>query len=151
MVRCGKPIAGLECNRSLGHGGPCDPAVIFWYDHLKQVGASYVPRRKGKEMTLKDQLQAAGKAIAGAVAGAIVSVLSTTVTDPNAAINPDAPPGANAIVQLPNTTAEWTSFAAAIVIGFVLPYVKRNYPSVPAAAAQLETARNRVADGKQSQ
>lgn len=95
------------------------------------------------------KVQAAGKAFAGAVAGAVVSVLFTTVTDPNAVVNPDAPAGADQIVQLPNTTAEWVAFVAAVIVGFGLPYLKRNYPSVVTAADQLKLAEKRVAEGKQ--
>jgi hypothetical protein len=152
MTRCGKPIDGLECNRSAGHGGPCDPAVIFWYDYLKQVGAAYVPKKRKEKMAnaVLDKLQEAAKAVVGGLAGALISVLSTTVTDPNAVINPDAPDGANAIVQLPNTTAEWVTFVVSVVLGFALPWLKRNFPSVPAAEKQLAVAKVRVARGKQS-
>lgn len=100
--------------------------------------------------TLKDRVLQAAKAFAGGLAGAIVSVLFTTVTDPNAAINPDAPDGANAIVQLPNTTAEWITFVVSIFVGFVLPFLQRNYPSVAQAIEQVETAKARVAVGKQT-
>lgn len=64
-----------------------------------------------------DVLKAQFKAIAGALVGAVVSVLTTTVTDPDAAINPDAVNG-NAIVQLPNTAAEWVSFGVAVLLGW---------------------------------
>jgi hypothetical protein len=98
-----------------------------------------------------DKVQQVGKAVAGGVAGAVVSVLFTTVTDPNAAVNPDAPDGANAVVQLPNTQAEWVTFAIAVVLGFLLPFLKRNFPSLVQAEQQLAVAQNRVADGKQTQ
>lgn len=99
---------------------------------------------------LKDKINAAAKGIAGGVAGAIVSILFTTVTDPNAAINPDAVDGANAVVQLPNTTAEWVTLAVSVFVGFILPWVKKNYPSIAAAEQQLVEAQSRVAEGKQS-
>lgn len=98
-----------------------------------------------------DQVQAAGKAVAGGVAGAIVSVLFTTVTDADSVVNPDAPDTANAAFQLPNTQAEWVTFAIAVIVGFALPWLKRNFPSVVAARAQLDLAERRVAEGKQSQ
>lgn len=104
----------------------------------------------GNSPTFKDRFGQAAKAFMGALAGAIVSVLFTTVTDPNAAVNPDAPPGADAVVQLPNTTAEWVTFAVAVVVGFVLPWAKRNYPSVSQALEQARVAEQRVADGKQT-
>lgn len=101
--------------------------------------------------TLKDKLGQTAKAVMGALSGAIVSILFTTVTDPNAAINPDAADtGSNPLVQLPNTTAEWVTFAVAVVIGFVLPYLKRNYPSVAQAVEQLRVAESRVVEGKQA-
>lgn len=96
-----------------------------------------------------DKVQAAGKAFAGAVAGAVVSVLFTTVTDPNAVVNPDAPAGSDQLVQLPNTQAEWVAFVAAVIVGFGLPYLKRNFPSVVTATDQLKLAEKRVAEGKQ--
>lgn len=101
--------------------------------------------------TLKDRIGQTSKAIMGALSGAIVSILFTTVTDPNAAINPDAADtGSNPLVQLPNTTAEWVTFAIAVLIGFVLPYLKRNYPSVAQAVEQASIAKQRVAEGKQA-
>lgn len=100
--------------------------------------------------SLKDRLNAAAKGLAGGLAGAIISVLFTTVTEPDAVVNPDAVPGADQVVQLPNTTAEWVTFAISVLVGFVFPYVKKNFPSIAAAAKQLEEAQNRVADGKQS-
>jgi hypothetical protein len=100
---------------------------------------------------LKDRVLQTAKAFAGGLAGAIVSVLFTTVTDPNAAINPDAPDGANAVVQLPNTTAEWVTFVVSILVGFVLPFLQRNFPSVDQAIEQVEIAKARVAKGKQTQ
>lgn len=100
--------------------------------------------------TLKDKLQQVGKALAGALSGAVVAVLFTTVTDPQAAINPDAvDTGNNAIVALPNTTAEWVTAGVAVLIGFVLPYLKSNFPSVGQALEQYELAQQRVAQGKQ--
>lgn len=102
-------------------------------------------------MSLWDKVQAAGKAFAGGVAGAVVSVLFTTVTEPDAVINPDSAPGADQLVQLPNTQAEWVTFAIAVVVGFVLPWLKRNFPSVVAAQKQLAVAQTRVAEGKQEQ
>lgn len=64
-----------------------------------------------------DALKAQFKAIAGALVGAIVSVLTTTVTDPDSVVNPDSVDG-NAIVQLPNTQAEWVSFGVAVLLGW---------------------------------
>lgn len=98
-----------------------------------------------------DKLQQAAKGIAGGVAGAIVSVLFTTVTDPNAVINPDAPDTANAVVQLPNTTTEWVTLLVSVILGFALPYLKRNFPSIPQAEKQLDIALARKADGKQTE
>jgi hypothetical protein len=98
-----------------------------------------------------DKVQQAAKAFAGGLAGAIVSVLFTTVTDPDAAVNPDAAAGANAVVQLPNTQAEWVTLLVSIVVGFVLPYIKRNFPSVLQAQKQLAIAEARVVEGKQTQ
>lgn len=100
--------------------------------------------------TFVDKVQQVGKAVAGGVAGALVSVLFTTVTEPDAVINPDAPAGANQLVQLPNTQAEWVTFLVAVLVGFALPYLKRNFPSVAQASQQLNVAKNRVADGKQT-
>lgn len=101
--------------------------------------------------SLKDRLGQGAKGIAGALAGALVSILFTTVTDPEAAINPDAvDTGSNPLVQLPNTTAEWITFAVAVVLGFVLPWAKRNYPSVTQALETVRVAQRRVAEGKQS-
>lgn len=99
--------------------------------------------------SVKDTVLSWAKGFAGGIAGAVVSVLFTTVTDPNAAVNPDAPSGASAIVQLPNTQAEWVTFAVAVAIGFALPWLTKNYPSVAAALQQYEEAQNRVAAGKQ--
>lgn len=96
-----------------------------------------------------DKVQQAGKAVAGGVAGALVSVLFTSVTDPDAAVNPDAVDGANAAVQLPNTQAEWVAFAVAVIVGFALPFLKKNFPSILQARAQLEEAERRVAENKQ--
>lgn len=98
-----------------------------------------------------DQVQAAGKAVFGGVAGAIISVLFTTVTDADSVVNPDAPDTANTVVQLPNTQAEWVTFVIAVIVGFALPWLKRNFPSVPTARAQLDLAERRVAEGKQAQ
>lgn len=100
---------------------------------------------------LLDKAQRAGKAIAGALAGAIVSTLFTTITDPNAVINPDAPESASKLVQLPNTEAEWIAFGAAVLLSAALPWLRRNYPSVVQAEQQLVVARDRVAQGKQTQ
>lgn len=98
-----------------------------------------------------DRVQAAGKAFAGGLAGAVVSVLFTTVTDADAVVNPDAPDSANAVVQLPNTQAEWITLLVSVAIGFLLPWVKRNYPSVVEANRQVALAKKRVEEGKQSQ
>ena len=101
--------------------------------------------------TLKDRIGQVGKALAGALSGALVSVLFTTVTDPESAVNPDAvDTGSNPLVQLPNTTAEWVTLGVAVVIGFVLPYLKRNFPSQAQALEQWQEAQKRVAEGKQS-
>ncbi|AZS12579.1 holin [Mycobacterium phage DrLupo] len=94
-----------------------------------------------------DKVQQAGKAVAGGVAGALVSVLFTSVTDPDAAVNPDGP--GSAAVQLPNTQAEWVAFATAVIVGFLLPFLKRNFPSVLQARTQLAEAERRVAENKQ--
>jgi fructose-specific phosphotransferase system IIC component len=92
-------------------------------------------------MTVLDQLQDKAKALAGALAGAIISVLQTTVTDPE---------GSLTNVELPNTSEEWTAFAVAVAIGFVLPYLKKNYPSVSKARDTLKVAEERVRLDKQS-
>lgn len=92
-------------------------------------------------MSFWDRLQANGKALAGAVAGAVISVLQTTVTDPE---------GTLTNVELPNTESEWVAFAAAVVIGFALPWLKRNFPSVPEAQQKVAVAEQRVAAGKQN-
>lgn len=97
-----------------------------------------------------DSIQKMGKAVVGGVAGAIISVLFTTVTDPNAVVNPDAPDGATAVVQLPNTQAEWVTFAIAVVLGFLLPWAKKNFPSVIEANNQVALAKKRVEEGKQA-
>ncbi|AAN02095.1 holin [Mycobacterium phage Barnyard] len=96
-----------------------------------------------------DKVQQAGKAVAGGVAGALVSVLFTTVTEPDATLNPDAAAGADQLVQLPNTQAEWVSFAVAVIVGFLLPFIKKNFPSVAQAKLQLVEAQRRVAENKQ--
>lgn len=101
-------------------------------------------------MALKDVVGQWGKAIVGGFGGALISILSTTVTDPDSFINPDAPDSANAIVQLPNTGAEWLTFAIAIAIGFGFPWLKRNYPSVADALAAYKLAEQRKAEGKQT-
>lgn len=76
-----------------------------------------------------DVLKAQFKALAGALVGALVSVLTTTVTDPDAAVNPDAVNG-TAIVQLPNTQAEWVSFAVAVLLGWATVYfAPKNQPA----------------------
>jgi hypothetical protein len=102
-------------------------------------------------MPLLDELQKLAKAIAGAVVAAISVVATTTVTDPNAVVNPDAPDGANQLVQLPNTQAEWVTFVLALAVGFALPYLKRNFPSVTEANRIVALANKRVAEGKQSE
>lgn len=105
----------------------------------------------GPRPTLKDRIGQIGKALAGALSGALVSVLFTTVTDPDAAVNPDAVDTAsNPLVQLPNTTAEWVTLAIAVLIGFALPYLKRNFPSQAQALQQYQNAQRRVVEGKQS-
>lgn len=101
-------------------------------------------------MSFLDDVQRVGKAVAGGVAGAVVSVLFTTVTDPNAVVNPDAPDSANAIVQLPNTEAEWVTFGISVVIGFLLPWLKKNYPTVLEAEKAAALAKQRVSEGKQA-
>lgn len=98
-----------------------------------------------------DSVQQVAKGVAGAVAGAVVSVIFTTITDPDAVLNPDAPAAADEFVQMPNTTAEWVALLIAVLIGFGLPFVKRNYPSVNKASDDLELAKQRVRDGKQRQ
>lgn len=100
-------------------------------------------------MSAFDKFQASAKAFMGALAGAVVAVLFTTVTEPDAIVNPDAVPGANQLVQLPNTAAEWTTFAASVVVGFILPYAKRNFPSVVEARKAVKLAEERVELGKQ--
>ena len=100
--------------------------------------------------SLKDRVNAAAKGVFGGVAGALISVLFTTVTDPDSALNPDAvDTGSNPPISLPNTTAEWVTLLVAVALGFLLPWAKRNYPSVADAAKQLEIARVRVDEGKQ--
>jgi fructose-specific phosphotransferase system IIC component len=93
------------------------------------------------EMSFTDRLQANAKAIAGALAGAVISVLQTTVTDPE---------GSVANVELPNTEEEWVAFVIAVIIGFALPWLKENFPSVPEAQRKVTQAEQRVAEGKQS-
>lgn len=88
-----------------------------------------------------DKIRAAGKAFLGALAAAIAVVLQGTVT---------APDGSVTNWKLPETGAEWTAFAVAVALGFLLPWLKRNYPSVPTAEAKLELAKSRVETGKQS-
>lgn len=100
-------------------------------------------------MSAFDGFQATAKAFAGGLAGAIIALLFTTVTEPDAVVNPDAAPGANQLVQLPNTQAEWVAFGTAIVVGFVLPFVKKNFPSVVDAQKAAALAQQRVAEGKQ--
>lgn len=97
-----------------------------------------------------DQVQASWKGVAGGVAGAVISVLFTTITEPDAVVNPDHVPGADQVVQLPNTQAEWVALIASVVVGFLLPYLKRNFPSVVTAKDTLALAEKRVAEGKQS-
>ena len=102
-------------------------------------------------MSISDKVQQAAKAFAGGLAGALVSVLFTTVTDPDAAINPDAiDTGSNPAVQLPNTSAEWITLLVSVALGFLLPYFKRNFPSVLQAQKQLTVAEQRVVEGKQT-
>lgn len=97
-----------------------------------------------------DRVQEAAKSVMGALATVIVSVLFTTVTDPDAVVNPDAPASAGAVIQLPNTKAEWVTMLVAVAVGFLLPYLKRNFPSVVKAQDDLQLAEKRVAAGKQS-
>lgn len=108
------------------------------------------PPAPAEPPTVKDRIGQAGKALAGALGGALISILFTTVTEPDAALNPDAVPGADQFVQLPNTSAEWITFAVAVVLGFLLPWAKRNYPSVTQALETARVAQARVAEGKQS-
>lgn len=91
-------------------------------------------------MGFVDRLQANAKAFAGALAGALISVLQTTATDPD---------GSLANVELPNTEKEWFAFAAAVAVGFALPWLKKNFPSVPEAQKKVTEAERRVAEGKQ--
>lgn len=98
-----------------------------------------------------DKLQKAGKALAGGLAGAVISVLFSTVTEPDAVVNPDHAPGASQVVQLPNTQAEWVTFVLAVVVGFGLPWLKKNYPSVLEAREMVKTAERRVTTGQQTQ
>ena len=101
--------------------------------------------------SLKDKVLQAAKGFAGGAAGAIIGLLFTTVTDPDAALNPDAvDTGSNPVFQLPNTTAEWGTLAVAVLIGFLLPYLQKNFPSVAQALRQYEGAKQRVSEGKQS-
>lgn len=90
-------------------------------------------------MTL-DRLKANAKAFVSALATAIGVALYNGVS------TPDGPP-----VQLPHTSEEWGAFAAAIALGFLLPWLKRNFPPVDKAEADLALARDRVNAGKQSQ
>lgn len=92
-----------------------------------------------------DKLQAAAKAIAGALAGAVGAVIFNTTTEADGSFDPTS-----LNVELPNTQAEWIAFAIATALGFALPFLKRNYPSVAAAAEQLRLAEERKALGKQS-
>lgn len=92
-------------------------------------------------MAIFDRLQEVGKAVAGAVVGAVIAVLQTTAADPD---------GGVANVELPNTTDEWVGFGIAVALGFLVPYLKRNFPSVEKAESDLALAQQRVAKGKQS-
>ena len=97
-----------------------------------------------------DVLQRMAKALAGGLAGLITAGLFTTVTDPDAVVNPDAPDSASAVFQMPNTTAEWVTTLLAVLLGFGLPYLKRNFPSVAEALSHVRLAEARVDAGKQS-
>lgn len=99
---------------------------------------------------LLDNIGRNAKAFAGALAGAVISTLYTTVTDPNAVINPDAPDSAGQLVQLPNTQAEWIAFVVAVILGYLAPWLTPNRPPVVEAENKLVVARDRVAEGKQT-
>jgi hypothetical protein len=94
-------------------------------------------------MALKDTLGAKAKAIAGAVAGAVIAILQTSLSDADGNVLTN--------LELPNTTAEWLGLVVAAVLGYLAPYVKRNFPSVTKAEEDLSIARRRLAAGKQTQ
>ncbi|AEJ95338.1 holin [Mycobacterium phage Marvin] len=89
---------------------------------------------------LADKFLAAGKAFAGAFVGALASVLQQTATQAEGQLDG---------VKLPETEEEWVAFTIAVGVGFVLPYLVRNNPSVPKAQYDLERAQARLAAGKQ--
>lgn len=91
------------------------------------------------------------KAIAAAVLAALAGVAYTTVTDPDSAINPDAPAGASAAIQLPNTTTEWVTLLLSVLVSYLGVYLAKNRESVPALETKLVQARARVDTGQQSQ
>lgn len=87
-----------------------------------------------------DRVKANAKAFLGALATAVGVALYNGVS------TPDGGP-----IQLPHTSEEWGAFGAAVVLGFLLPWLKRNFPSVEKAEADLALAQKRVSTGKQSQ
>ena len=89
-----------------------------------------------------DLLQANAKALAGAVVGAVASIVYNTSSEVDGTITN---------VELPNTQSEWIAFAFAVLMGVVLPYLKRNFPEVNKAVEDLELAKERVRLGKQVQ
>ena len=92
-------------------------------------------------MNLWDKVQDAGKAFLGAIAAALVLLLEPFLKDPTSGLSN---------VDLPKNGQEWLGFFIAAGIGFLLPWLKRNFPSVEKAEKNLALAQERVETGKQS-
>lgn len=89
-----------------------------------------------------DRLMAHAKAFVGSVAAAVAVVIFNTTAQPDGSITN---------WELPNTREEWVAFVSAVIVGWLLPWLQRNYPSVAKAQADLALAEKRVITGKQAQ
>ncbi len=89
-----------------------------------------------------DRFLSHAKAFLGSVAAAVAVVIFNTTAQPDGSITN---------WELPNSRDEWVAFVTAVVLGWLLPWFQRNYPSVAKAEADLALAQKRVSTGKQAQ